>query len=332
MNKESEGAILEAVVAALNDLGLNARARQLSGKTSHGDAVVTLRHDGNTLQYRAEARRRLTPSLIGPIALAFSEPAEHRLLITDYATPPIADALRLRGVQFADAAGNAFLNRDGVFIVVTGRTPKNAPPRTNTLRVFRRSGLQILFVLLSAPTLVTAPHRTIAETANVALGSVTPLLEGLRELGFLIEVRGTRRLVDRPRLIDQWTEGYARVLEPSLEIGRFRAHDGGWWRQTDPTKYGVQWGGETAAAFLHRDLRPEQVIVYTDDLPARLLTDKRIKADTAGNVVLRRRFWNAVPSPNAEVVPPLLIYADLLATGDARSVAAAKQIRETYLD
>src|SRR5688500_15201893 len=38
---------------------------------SFADAVLTVRH-GSTLQYLAEVKRRLTPSLVGPISLAFA--------------------------------------------------------------------------------------------------------------------------------------------------------------------------------------------------------------------------------------------------------------------
>jgi hypothetical protein len=332
MNATPEQTIVDAAMQALNELGLDARARLGGSKRPDVDAMVTLRHDGRTLRYVAEVKRRLAPSLIGPISVSFGQPGENRLLLTDYATPPIADALRQRGVQFADAAGNAYLHGEGLLVVISGRTPKNIARPTNVNRVFYRGGLQILFALLSAPKLVSASHRTIAHTASVSLGSVPPVLDGLRELGFVAEIRGTRRLMDRTRLIDQWVEGYARRLQPTLELGRFRANTPGWWRDTDLTAYGVQWGSETAAALLQRHLRPEHAVVYADDVPARLLSDQRLKADGDGDIFLRQRFWNAVPSPREDIVPPLLIYADLVTVGDARSLAAAKEIRKTYLD
>ncbi len=331
LNTKPEWAVIETAIAALNDAGLDVRARLGGSKRRDVDAIVTVRHDGKTLQYLAEVKRRLAPSLIGPITLAFTQPGENRLLLTDYITPPIADAFRGHGVQFADTAGNAYLKGEGLLVVISGRSARTSAPRTNTLRVFHRSGLQILFALVSTPSLVTAPFRTIAEVAKVSLGSVPPVLDGLRELGFLVEVNGARRLVERDRLIDQWVEGYTRRLQPSLEMGRFHASTPDWWRRTDLTSYGVQWGGETAAALLQRHLHPENVIIYADAVPTRLLSEQRLKAEV-GEIFLRRRFWNAVPSPRADIVPPLLIYADLVATGDARSLAAAKQIRETYLD
>jgi hypothetical protein len=82
---------------------------------------------------------------------------------------------------------------------------------------------------------------------------------------------------------------------------------------------------------LQGHLVPEQTIIYADETPARLFKQYRLRADASGSIVLRRRFWNAVPAPRSDVVPALLIYADLVAAGDARSLAGAKQIRNAYL-
>lgn len=327
MNSPAEKAIVEAAVSALNALGVAARAKP----SANADALVTIRHAGRTIQYVAEVKRRLSPALVGSIALQLAGPRGKRLLLTDYVTPPIAEALRQAGVQFADTAGNSYLKNEGLFVLVTGRPRTVDAPPSPTLRLFRPSGLRVLFVLISAPQMASSSHRVIADSAGVSLGSVTPVLEGLRELGFLADLNGTRRLVDRARLIDQWTEGYARGLQPKLETGRFRTDDD-WWQRADVTTYGAQWGGETAAALLQRHIRPQHAIVYADEVPARMLNQYRLKPDPEGNVVFRRRFWNAVPSPRVDLVPSLLIYADLVASGDARSLAAAKEIREQYLD
>lgn len=320
-----------SVVEALNDLGLHASARA-TPRTHDGatDAVLTLRHARKSFRFHAELKRSLTPSMLGLVTLAWADADEDRLLMTDYVTPPVADELRRRGVQFADSAGNAYLNRDGLFVFITGRRPKLLKTAPRPSRVFQSSGITVIFALLSAPQLLEASQRTIASAAGVALGSVPAILQGLTELGYLAEIRGARRFVHRERLVQEWTEAYIRVLEPSLELGRFSAASRDWWRRADLSVHGVQWGGETAAALLHRHLVPERAIIYTDGVPSRLMSQYRLKADPAGNVVLRRRFWNAVPSPRADIVPPLLIYADLVKAGDARSMDAAKMIRDAY--
>jgi hypothetical protein len=216
-------------------------------------------------------------------------------------------------------------------VFVAGRRNARRRGPQKTVRVFRGAGLRVGFVLLCMPDLASAPQRAIATTARVALGSVAAILDGLRELGFIADVRGKRRLLHHERLLEQWTESYARQLFPTLEMMRLSAASCDWWRHAEIAKYGAQWGGETAAALLQRHLVPEHAIIYVDETPAGLLKRYRLRAAPAGSIVLRRRFWNALPAPRSDVVPALLIYADLVAAGDARSLAAATQIRNAYL-
>jgi hypothetical protein len=44
----------------------------------------------------------------------------------------------------------------------------------------------------------------------------------LPALGYVAKVGGRRRLVNGQRLLDQWTEAYARTLRPRLLLGRTR--------------------------------------------------------------------------------------------------------------
>src|ERR1700682_6062826 len=141
-----EKALLQAVATKLDEFGLDAIVESRGAATAQrGDARVTVRRDGKILRYRAEVKRALRPSLIGPIALAFAEDREDRLLITDYATPPLAELLRSRGIQFIDGAGNAYLKRRGLLVFVTGRRPEAPLLALKTLRVFRPSGLKAIF-------------------------------------------------------------------------------------------------------------------------------------------------------------------------------------------
>jgi hypothetical protein len=330
MNTTSEKA--QAAINALRDLGISGKIEPVSPHADHGiDGVATLTREGKTMKYVFQVKNSVTRSALGTLSLAFGKENGRQLLVTDYVPPPLADELRRRHIQFIDAAGNAYLDRRGLMVFVAGRRNQRRHSSQKTVRAFRGAGLKVGFVLLSIPELASAPQRTIASTARVALGSVAAVLDGLRELGFIADVRGKRRLLHHERLLDQWTEAYARQLFPSLEIARFSAVSSGWWRHAEIEKYGGQWGGETAAALLQRHLVPEQTIIYVDETPSGLLKRYRLRADASGSIVLRRRFWNAVPAPRVDVVPALLIYADLVAAGDARSLASAKQIRNAYL-
>jgi hypothetical protein len=121
-------------------------------------------------------------------------------------------------------------------------------------------------------------------------------------------------------------------LRPRLLIDRYQAADPDWWRNLDALKYKVLLGAEPAAAIVTRHLRPGIVTLYTEKMPARLIADYRLRKVTEGNVELRRRFWpfdHKWDQPT--LTPPVLIYADLLATGDARCIETAQLLYDRYL-
>ena len=53
--------------------------------------------------------------------------------------------------------------------------------------------------------------------------------------------------------------------------------------------------------------------------------------DEHGNLEVLQKFW-AFELPKADTQPPLLVYADLIATGDAMNIETAQIIRERFLD
>ena len=57
-----------------------------------------------------------------------------------------------------------------------------------------------------------------------------------------------------------------------------------------------------------------------------------VLADTA-LVEVRKPFWGEtlVADPREDTVPPVLIYADLLATGDARCIETAQKLYDDHL-
>ena len=99
----------------------------------------------------------------------------------------------------------------------------------------------------------------------------------------------------------------------------------------------MKWGAEPAAALLTGYLRPGVLTLYTEKLPARFIHDQRlirahVLADTA-LVEVRKPFWGEtlVAGPREDTVPPVLIYADLLATGDARCIETAQKLYDDHL-
>ena len=148
-------------------------------------------------------------------------------------------------------------------------------------------------------------------------------------LAYVAKVGGRRRLINGERLLDRWTEAYARTLRPKLLLGRYRGDLGALQRAT-PWPGGVLIGGELAAARLTRHLRPGTATFYAEAIDPKVLLKLVLKADTEGNVDVRRRFWNFA-AEETPLTPNLLVYADLLAIGDARCLETAQLLRGPLL-
>jgi hypothetical protein len=113
---------------------------------------------------------------------------------------------------------------------------------------------------------------------------------------------------------------------------KLRAQDPNWWRNAVMNRHAV-WGGEVAADRLTGNREPGQFTVYLPGDPARFIVDNRLRADPLGDIELVKRFWQFELDPPypADLVPPLLIYADLMATADPRNHDTARQVYEKYL-
>lgn len=254
------------------------------------------------------------------------------LLVAPHVAPARAERLRQAGIPFIDAAGNAYLEATNLYVYVIGREPPpglvTARPKKN--RAFAGAGLQVLFALLCAPEYANKPYREIARAAGVALGTVSWVLADLNDLGYLhVAGHGRKALRRQGELQEQWVMQYLRQFRPRLKIRRFRAAKPDWWQDVDLRDYGACWGGDVAAAKLTGHLKPVQITVWHHRDPAPLLQAQRMRADPAGDVELIEAFWHF--AQEAETAPPLLVYADLLGTGDPRAIETAKLIQENHL-
>ena len=192
-------------------------------------AIVRLGYAGREAQYAVELKLGLRPQALGAVIHQLERHGGQGLLVADYVTPPMAEALRARKIPFVDAAGNAFLDQPPLFVWVKGEKPRlNAGADRPAGRAFQASGLQVLFALICNPEWTDLPYRDIAQRADVAHGTVGWVMAELPKLGFIAEFRGKRRLMQRERLLQQWAEFYPLSLLPRLALVRFRAETLEW--------------------------------------------------------------------------------------------------------
>ncbi len=154
----------------------------------------------------------------------------------------------------------------------------------------------------------------------------------------MISRRGRHRpLLEPARRLDEWVTNFPIRLRPKLNPRRFQAPDPGWWQRVR-LEAGARWGGEVAAARLTDYLKPATYTIYLDprnrrEALATLVKQHRLRADPQGNVEVLDTFWNFEPEgTQPDLAPPLLVYADLMATLDPRNLEVAKRIRREYID
>lgn len=343
---EMVGEVLARGIEALKGFGLTVEraARPKVGEAA--DAWLRVGRGRERALYAVLARKRVALAAVGPMLHLLAGKKGRAMLIADYVTPPVAMRLREKGVAFVDAAGNAWIEQPGLVLWHTGNKPVRTPKAGQAVRVFQPAGIQVVFALLCDPGRVNAPVREIAEMAGVAHGTVGRILDDLRRMGHVVELgrregaRGRarqRRLLQRRRLLDLWVEAYAQVLRPRLNLRRYRYHGANalnkfdWWKQATYRELGAWLGGEGAAEIVTRYLKPQDIMIYADDRTA-FLKKHRLVVDPQGPVILLDRFWHFDHEWEfPDVVPPVLIYADLLATGDDRCRETAGMVYDKYL-
>ena len=331
----TETEILQTAIAAFRKatgvpVHLQRRQRQRHGRRA--DAELRFAFPEGERRFDAEVKPALLLQTLGQAIEQMKRLPGKALLVTRYVNPNMAERLKQVDIPFLDTLGNAYLNAPPIFIYMKGRTPQRFP-RERPTRAFAPAGLRVVFALLCRQELAGAPFRTIAQTAHVALGTVAWVVDDLVRLGHLLEMgKRRRRLIHKQQLLERWVAAFPNQLRPKLLLGHYAAPDPNWWEQTRVGDFRAYWGAEIAGARLTGYLKPELVTVYIRDLPGKFLAANRLRTDPRGNVEILKPFWDTKCDwTDAEITHPLLVYADLLATGDPRNIETARRIYDEQL-
>jgi len=338
----SEATLLDQALRAFSQETQLAFIKEKSGEPRCNGADNALELEPYGIIYSVVLKRWAQQLNVGSIAAQLRRIPEPALLVADYVNPNMADRLRTAGVQFIDAAGNAYLKEDSLFIFIKGnRTSSEHSLPRRTTRAFNASGLKVIFGFLLVPQLVGESYRRIAATCGVSLGTIGWVLTDLRERGYVREngKSRSRSLANPLNLLDRWVEAYPEKLVPELEMGLFQAPYQWPWKDIDPSEFGGCWGGEVGASILDPYLSPAQGTLYLpkNNLKALVMTYRLRKANrdsptTSETIRVREKFWHKLTetsdtdSSHAKTAPDILIYADLLASGDPRNMEEAERL------
>jgi hypothetical protein len=298
------------------------------------DKLVKFRYLKKEMQYLVEIKFNINNTLIA-LLLHRKEILLHPLLlITKYVNGAQAEELKKNGIQFIDACGNAYINNYPIYIFIKGNKPAEMVYKNTTYRLFEASGLKIIFALLCYPGLIKKTYRDIAEITNVSLGTVGWIFNDLIRLGFVINMgKKGRKLSKNEELFNRWCAEYNEKLKPKLLINKFTGIQN-WWIDYKLNPKHAQWGGEVAANKLTKYIKPQDIIIYVDPEKYRdVVIENKLRKDVNGNIEFFKRFWRVdLNNEFDDIVNPILIYADLINTGNQRVLETAKIIHEKYID
>lgn len=346
LNDKEQAILLRALDALYRTTGITGHVIEREPIIAQGfraDARVEVEANGQRYGYMAEIKRIDRFATLGDIKNQCGQYGDQLLLVAPRVTTEIAEKCRELDLQFIDTVGNAYLRGPGLLVLVKGQRPIKGEDFQLAEQEGKRAGtatnLRVFFALLCKPELLNAPYRDINQAAGVALGTVGWVFYDLNARGYITggKGKGDRVLLERQRLVQEWVTNYPIKLRPKLNPRRFRAPTTDWWKEVDITKYGAQWGAEVAAEKLTGYLRPHALTIYLHKEQGqknltRMVAEHKLRADLQGDIEILDAFWDFEDEkPMPETVPPLLTYADLIATLDPRNLEAAKLIHERYI-
>lgn len=315
------------------------------GQEYRADATIEIEANGQRYPYAIDIKRVDRFATLRDLKYQRSPNGQGTppLLVAPHITAETAEKCRELDLQFIDATGNAYLRGPELYVLVKGQRPIEGEDWPLIEQEGKRAGtathLRVIFALLCKPEFLNAPYRDIVQVAGVALGTIGRVFDDLTDRAFTTggKRKGQRVMLERKKLIEEWTKTYPIKLRPRLNPRRFKAAKPDWWKELDITQYGAQWGGEVAAEKLTGYLRPNTVTIYLHKMNGqhdltRLVARNRLRPDTEGDIEVLEAFWDfADEQPMPQTVPPLLAYADLIATLDPRNLEAANLIHDQYL-
>lgn len=327
-------------------LGGGPKARRRFARADSGaDAVFSIRlPELGAVTLVVVIKRGLRPSSVPLITQQTGRlvaSGQRVLLCTDYVSPRVGERLRGLGIWYADAAGNAYIREPGALYVYSDgrRLPPLPPPRGQT---YSEAGARAVFFLVRNGPKVTATYRDIQATTAVSLDKISKVfgeLEARRVIA--VQGRGRYEVVAPDRLLDLWVDGFADRLAPALELARCRAAEGddlaGLLRREAPALDKVTVAGEVAADLVTGHLRTHAARLYlAPEDEARVQRTLRLAPAQDGPIVLCRAFASdladeGIATDGLRVAHAALVYAELMATDDARLGEAALRLRKERL-
>jgi len=263
-------------------------------------------------------------------------------LMTKVIYPKIGEKLIEADINFVDAAGNMFINQNGIYLMRLGSKAKETEKSETKGRLFGETGLKLLFGILQHPDFINLSYREMADAVNISAASVTILLKEMLASKYLHEGNNKKRIVDNKlELLQRWAVAYNEILKPKIKIGEYTTKASNLlktYKQIMPQKWEGLWSGEAAANKYTNYLSPGKLSMFVTGKDKKWMSElKLLPVEENGTLEVFNFFWNRnhiifndiIRLPDA--VPPLLIYAELITSNDGRNIETAQKILNEHI-
>ena len=247
------------------------------------------------------------------------------LLASHYFAPDVFESFSAEGINVVDSSGNCKIEAKQLFINIIGQ--KSTPIKQPKGKAFNEAGLKAVFYFLLNDTNINQPYRQISNNTGLSLGTITNVVEELLYEKFVIKTSKGRILKNKRALLDTWQVHFNQTLKPKLLLKTMEFVDSDsrkdWELIALPD--GVCWGGEGGAYLTNKYLIPEQFDIYTEGPSINLMMTRKMRFEENGSIHVYQKFWR---SQHERVAPMILIYADLMGSGNSRCIEAAQKLIE----
>lgn len=297
---------------------------KVSSLNERFDAIVRIKG----IDFVCEIKRNVTNANVNPVLgqlLAHKQASDKpMLLVAKYIYPELMNVMAEHGINTLDGAGNCLIRHNDLLLNIKGR--KNALAKEATNRAFQETGLKQIFYFLRHPESVNLPYRAIQEKTGVSLDSIKKVMDELTASHFILVTDNGRFLKNKKKLLERWVDAYNQTLKPKLLLEQMTFINNHkrdkWMAMVLPE--GMYWGGESGANLLDKYLYPGAFDIYSDVPAKTLLPTGFVIPKAGGEIKIYRKFWR--DKSENHIVPTLLIYADLMGSGNSRNLEMAQKI------
>ena len=242
-------------------------------------------------------------------------------------TPEVFDRLSQERISVADTSGNCRITAGQMLIHISGQ--KNLWIKNEAKgRAFTEAGLKLVFYFLRDDVNINKPYRQISLETGLSLGTIKNVIEELTTSQYVFATHNGRFLKNKKELLDVWQVHYNQDLKPKLLMKEMEFASAEFRKEWETLKLpeGMCWGGEGGAYMLDHYLIPERFDIYAEVPSINLVMTKKMVFKEKGNIKVFQKFWKGIDARG--VAPRILVYSDLMGSGNSRCIEAAQRLIE----